>query len=602
MAEPVLSVIIVNYNAGPMLAACVRAVMLSDVSLEVVVVDNHSADDSISLLEADKTAHVTILRNDDNLGFSRAVNQAAIHARAPNLLLLNPDCIVTRPALAGLLATIEQNKEAGIVGGLLVNLDGSEQGGCRRNEPTPFRSLQRVASPLLSLIGVQQNSIDRTRLPLPEKAQQVDAVSGAFLLISSALLRQIGGMDEGYFLHCEDLDLCRRVRDCGRTVCFQPGALAIHFKSASAGTSRIRVERFKHRGMLRYYEKFYAAKAATAFRVLIWLAVWGRWCLLALLEPIRRFRESRDAEGQGDPRLILAQLENLLRDTDSPWLIVTGASSQVGDYLLSAIAPAGFRVLAITRGQAGGRIEQNVWWVRPSLPELLFSVEQSQIAAWIHLAPVWTLAEFEKTLRSLRPGRIIAVSSSSIESKKNSAGNKDQGTVALLNRGETLLRRLAPDLNARFTIFRPTLIYGNKKNRNVQTILKFVKIFRFFPLVGTGCGKRQPVHAGDIAQSCINVIDKPSTFDKIYTLAGGEVIEFKQLVCRVFEYADIKPRFLSLPRTTLRACLSLLMRLPGLGFLTPDMADRMDQDLKFDCQAAIDDFDYEPQKFTLTRD
>ena len=281
MAESTVSVIVVNFNSGPGLGACLRAACRNDVSAQILVVDNASSDDSLACLESpDLAVRVELIRNASNLGFARAVNIGAVHARGDVLLVLNPDCVVYPGAIAALCKTLLGNDGAGIVGGLVANTDGSEQRGCRRYEPTPARIARRMMAPILGIFGQRGNGIDRTCEPIPDQAMEVDAVSGAFMLISRSVFERIGGFDEDYFLHFEDLDICRRVRDAGLAVLFDPRALAIHFKSGSGGASQAVIARHKHVGLQRYLGKFHPTVWLPWVRLLssihLWLAGLGK--------------------------------------------------------------------------------------------------------------------------------------------------------------------------------------------------------------------------------------------------------------------------------------------------------------------------------------
>ena len=141
-----ISVIVVNYNAGPLLTACVRTA-LPQVS-EVLVVDNASSDSSVEgfARQVADEPRLKILRNDANLGFAAACNIGFSQAKGDFVLFLNPDCRLDEAAVLELLRALQADAAVGMVGGLLVNPDGSEQGGGRRAVPTPWRSFVRAFS------------------------------------------------------------------------------------------------------------------------------------------------------------------------------------------------------------------------------------------------------------------------------------------------------------------------------------------------------------------------------------------------------------------------------------------------------------------------
>jgi GT2 family glycosyltransferase len=278
---PAIRVITVNYNAGALLTECIRRVAASTVPVEIVVVDNASSDDSLACLRAAAIPNLTIVGNAANLGFSRANNLALRGWTGDYALLLNPDCLVEPDTIEKVIAALARAPEAGMAGCLIRNPDGSEQAGCRRLTPTPGRALRRLlGGAALSLAG----------RPLPAGAEPVEAISGAFMLVRRAALEEVGLLDEGYFMHCEDLDWCIRFRQAGWSILFVPAVAVTHVKGVCSGDRAIRVEWYKHRGMVRYYCKFFRADHPAALIWLASLAIWLRFGAKALVMLVRSGR------------------------------------------------------------------------------------------------------------------------------------------------------------------------------------------------------------------------------------------------------------------------------------------------------------------------
>lgn len=291
MPSPICSVIVVAFQSGPTLNACIAALLASTVPVEVLVSDNGSTDGSIDRLRAEfgTDVRLTVVENGSNLGFARAANRMLPLAGAPWLLFLNPDCVVRPDTLESMLAATDSRPEVGMAGCLIRNPDGSEQRGCRRHEPTPLRSLRRVLGTGLGQArGRDLGGFDMTGSSLPQGPVPVDAISGAFMLVRGTALDRVGPMDEGYFLHCEDLDWCRRFRDAGFTVLFVPNVEIIHHQGVSSRERPVRVEWHKHRGMVRYFRKFYRANHSRLFGWGIEGAVWTRFLGVALISLLRR--------------------------------------------------------------------------------------------------------------------------------------------------------------------------------------------------------------------------------------------------------------------------------------------------------------------------
>ena len=287
-----ISVIIVNYNSGEKLAGCVSSILGTSPVTEIIVVDNASTDDSLVLLESSFPGeqNLEILRNDSNLGFSVACNRGAANARGHYLLYLNPDCVIDDSTLPVLVASLEDNQGAGMAGGLLVNPDGTEQVGGRRAIPTPWRTLVRV----LHLSGLSKRypkiflDFNLHREPLPDHPVEVEAISGACMMVRRQALDDVGGLDEGYFLHCEDLDWCMRFRQKGWKILFVPGARVVHYLGVCGRARPVFVEWHKHKGMMRFYRKFFRNQYPGILMWLVTLGVWLRFALIAIVNIVRQ--------------------------------------------------------------------------------------------------------------------------------------------------------------------------------------------------------------------------------------------------------------------------------------------------------------------------
>jgi hypothetical protein len=275
-----VSVVIVNYNAGDVLLQCVaRASGQSD---QVIVVDNASTDESVAVLKSAFPA-IRIICNKRNLGFAAACNIGARIADGEHVFFLNPDCMLEPDAVSNLLRAVSSADKVGLAGGLLMNPDGTEQSGGRRTVPTPWRSFVRS----LGLGGLKKSfpklffDFDLHKQHLPENPVEVDAISGACMLARREALENVGLLDEGYFLHCEDLDWCMRFREKGWKILFVPDARVIHHKGLCSKDRPIFVEWNKHKGMMRFYNKFFRHRYPWFLAVLAAVGVWVRFLLIA---------------------------------------------------------------------------------------------------------------------------------------------------------------------------------------------------------------------------------------------------------------------------------------------------------------------------------
>jgi GT2 family glycosyltransferase len=289
--QALVSVVIVNYNGGKLIEQAVRAVLRSIEPVEVFVSDNGSTDGSLSLLrtlaQGDSRLHVIELGQ--NLGFTRATNVALRRAAGDHLLLLNPDCIIEPGTIGRMLMAMADNPQAGMAGCLIRNPDGSEQVGCRRAVPTPWRSLVRVLH--LNRLRPRHPRFQTFLLdkdPLPAEPTPLESISGAFMLVRREAMEQVGLLDEGYFLHCDDLDWCMRFRRAGWQILFVPDVEVVHYKGGCSGGKTLFVEWHKHKGMVRFYRKFFRHQYPLPLMGLVVAAVWARFGLIAAATVLRR--------------------------------------------------------------------------------------------------------------------------------------------------------------------------------------------------------------------------------------------------------------------------------------------------------------------------
>jgi GT2 family glycosyltransferase len=284
----IISIVIVNYNAGELLYSCVTSALNCPLEVEVIVVDNNSTDNSlVSLAEL---SDVQIIKNSSNLGFAAACNIGLRIASASNVLFLNPDCIFSPGTLTTLLTALRSESRIGMVGALLTNLDGSEQAGARRAIPTPWRSFVRA-------FGLARFAHRWPRLffdfhlhkqPLPEQTIEVEAISGACMLVRREAVQEVGEWDDGYFLHCEDLDWCMRFRQNNWKILFVPSAHITHAQGVCSRNRKLFVEWHKHKGMVRFYKKFFLHQYPGGLMLLVIIGVWLRFALLALFLMLKK--------------------------------------------------------------------------------------------------------------------------------------------------------------------------------------------------------------------------------------------------------------------------------------------------------------------------
>jgi GT2 family glycosyltransferase len=249
--------VIVSYRTGPALSQALDALSKAGAD-EIVIVDNGNSPAEAQLLDRFAAAHsgARLLRGQGNVGFARACNLAAGQARSEVLAFVNPDVILEPDAFARLTAVLAAAPPPAIVGGDLRDGAGRPERGGRRERLTLWRAF-------VSFTGLSRlerffpafRDFNRERDPMPERAAPVSAVSGALMAMRRADFETLGGFDEGYFLHVEDVDLCRRAQDAGWRVLFAPGPHGVHIRSTSMAPAS-EIARHKARSFARYFRKF----------------------------------------------------------------------------------------------------------------------------------------------------------------------------------------------------------------------------------------------------------------------------------------------------------------------------------------------------------
>ncbi|MBU1188665.1 MAG: glycosyltransferase family 2 protein [Gammaproteobacteria bacterium] len=265
-----VAVIMVNHNGGELLRAAVQAVLANRPG-RLLLVDNASSDGSLRLLE-DLLPADSIVSNAKNLGFAAACMQAAARCNQPYLLLLNPDCLLPAGALDALVDAMQTHPQYALLAPLVRDEHGDEQSGSRRRLPTPWR--------LLAYAAGRRDCMDLRQQPLPDEVQALPAVSGACMLLRQSAWQQVGGLDRGYFLHFEDLDLMLRLQQRNWLVGILPGLAVTHTGGHSSAGKSLFVARCKHRSLMRYLRRHHRWHPLTW--TLLPVLNWGHYAWLWL--------------------------------------------------------------------------------------------------------------------------------------------------------------------------------------------------------------------------------------------------------------------------------------------------------------------------------
>ena len=286
---PELEVVIVSHGAEALLRRCLRSLREhppAGAEMLVTVVDSGSPDATPEMVAREFPA-VRLLR-EANIGFSAANNLALRESAAESVLLLNPDTEVYAGTLDAALARLRSEPRMGMVGVKLVTESGELDHACKRSFPTPLSALAHFTGVGRGDgAGASLSQYRATHLGDDEPGE-VDAVNGAFMLCRAEAIREVGLLDEGYWLYMEDLDWCHRFWDAGWKVFYEPAGVALHVKGASSGNRRAPKQEIAfHRGMARFYRRFDAPKSNPLLNAAVYAGIVAKLAVSLAITAVR---------------------------------------------------------------------------------------------------------------------------------------------------------------------------------------------------------------------------------------------------------------------------------------------------------------------------
>ncbi len=286
-----LSIIIVNYNVRYFLEQCLHSVQAAIEKLnegqsdaEVFVVDNNSVDGSVNEVRK-KFPGVKIIENKDNLGFSRANNQAIAASSGRYILLLNPDTVVEEDTFRKCVDFMDEHPDAGALGVKMIDGKGAFLPESKRALPTPAVSFYKMFG--LSSLFPHSRRFSKYHLGYLDNNQthSVDVLAGAFMFMRKETLEKTGYLDEAFFMYGEDIDLSYRITQAGYRNYYFPGTTIIHYKGESTKKGSLNYVKIFYQAMIIFAGKHFSSRKARTFSVLINIAIYFR----AVLSLARRF-------------------------------------------------------------------------------------------------------------------------------------------------------------------------------------------------------------------------------------------------------------------------------------------------------------------------
>jgi len=286
---------------------------------------------------------------------------------------------------------------------------------------------------------------------------------------------------------------------------------------------------------------------------------------------------------------------------EQPTVLLTGASSQLGVFLIPRLLAAGFRVIALSRRASGDSTgpDEQLMWKHPGSFGIGSTGGESGLPERVEMLISCGPIEIASEAVILCPGleRVVVFSTSSVFTKASSPdGSENRQIVDILAR-EAQLEALCSDRGLALAVFRPTLIYGCGLDRNISLLAAWIRRLGWLPLAGGAGGLRQPVHADDLASLAVNALltDKPVNLDS--PACGGTTLTYRQMVELIFDALEKPRRIISLPPWMMASLVRLLGLLPRWRRVNPQMVLRQNTDLVFDDSALKEYLDFRPRPF-----
>ena len=282
------------------------------------------------------------------------------------------------------------------------------------------------------------------------------------------------------------------------------------------------------------------------------------------------------------------------RDSD---VIILGATSPVGVRITNALSERGANVTAVSRNASHQDSNLSVTWIQADLTNSATAPDCNQYTTVISVAPIYILAQALQRFAWGANSRVIAVSSTSTLTKTHAVDSRERQLASRLRASESKIL----ETFAYATILRPTMIHHGPGDRNIEQIVNHLRRTRIFPLVAGGRGMRQPIHADDVTQAVMQVLDTHELQQKVYEIAGAEQLSFKNMVQRVAIANQLEVTFIPVPLSVARSGLKAIMRLPRFRDIPAGALNRMAEDMVFDNGVAHRDFRFTPSGFVPGR-
>ncbi len=592
------SVIMVAKKGGELLFAAIETVLTQKNLAELIIIDNGNTPDVIARLQQRSLteARIKIIPLKGELNFAKGCNTAARQATSEYLLLLKPGYLLPPDAIENFIGALVAEKNSVLCGGVVTGYDGSIK--------TVFRpAIVTPKSTLMDIVGIRKRG--QKTIPAADNIAgkipfEVATISSACMCIRAGDYKKLAGLDEEFFPQDEEIDFALRVQQIGGRVLCVPAVRVTRMPSAADQISIAR-QLQETKNTIRYLNKFFSAHEPFGTLFLLNLLIMFNLFMHMLYNGIREFlQDSRSYLNDPQAKRLLAlatgpvnlqKNEKLARKI----VLVTGATSQTGLFVIRRLIASGAAVLAVSRGDDIPYSHESLRWIKRDLANPAFDLDGYCVDYVVHCAPLWLLPALVPALHQAEAKRIIAFSSTLIFSKLLAANSFEKDYVHKLQNAENLLAERCREFTINYTIFRPTQVYGVGLDCGVSSIAKFIRRFGYIFVYPPAFGRRQPVHVDDLSIAVVQAMDNENSYEKSYNLSGGDVLTYREMLARLFTLFGRKQQIIS--TSLLPFALDIAGKISRNKFINGEIARRMNDDMVFFHDDAKRDFGFHPRGF-----
>jgi len=527
-------------QGGELLFASIETVLAQKGLAELIIIDNGNPPDVITRLQQRSLSEprIKIIPLKGALNFAKGCNVAARQATSEYLLLLKPGYLLPPDAIENFTKTLATENKAMLCGGVVTGYDG--------NVKTLFRpAIVTPKSTLFEIVGIKirgQKTIPASENIAKKIPFEVATISSACMCIRAGDYKKLAGLDEEFFPQDEEIDFALRVQQIGGRVLCAPDVRITRLPSAADGISIAR-QLQETKNTIRYLNKFFSAHEPFGTLFLLNLLIMFNLSLHMVVNGIREFlQDSRSYlnNPQAKQLLILALGPVSVKKNEKlakKIVLVTGATSQTGLFVIRRLIASGAAVLAVSRKDEVPYSHESLRWIKRDLSNPAFDLDGYCVDAVVHCAPLWLLPGLVTALHQAEAKRIVAFSSTLIFSKLLAANSFEKDYVHKMQNAESLLAERCKEVGIKYTIFRPTQVYGVGLDCGVTSIARIIRRFGYIFVYPPAFGRRQPVHVDDLAVAVLQAMDNENTYDKSYNLSGGDVLTYREMLCAIWPQA-----------------------------------------------------------------